>query len=330
MYCSKCGTQNKADANFCKSCGNKVGNGSPKIVAASERELALPASLLQRFLHHVVDSIAMYVFALAVGFIAYFLFGEIVAPILAYIAFFTYYLIFESLFQRTLGKVLTGTKVVDLQGEKPSFLAVLGRTLARYIPFEPISFLFYGAYPTKGWHDRLSRTLVVPKNLTPQEVQNIDPEKIRQQKHNNAAVTIIAIVVGVFFFIAIIGILSSVVLASLNSAREKSRDARRIADVKQLQLALELHFDSEGRYPSSLISLEAKYIPIVPTDPMDQGEYFYESLSQGSDYNLGTNLETRHSILEGDADRRSGGAIDADDSDGCSGEVGRHCYNEKP
>jgi len=51
--------------------------------------------------------------------------------------------------------------------------------------------------------------------------------------------------------IAIIGILSSVVLASLNSARKKSRDARRVSDVKQMQLALELYFDSNGGYPST-------------------------------------------------------------------------------
>ncbi|MBX4215783.1 type II secretion system GspH family protein [Candidatus Parcubacteria bacterium] len=37
--------------------------------------------------------------------------------------------------------------------------------------------------------------------------------------------------------IAIIGILSSVVLASLNNARQKARDARRVADVKQVQPA---------------------------------------------------------------------------------------------
>ncbi|PIS13297.1 MAG: prepilin-type cleavage/methylation domain-containing protein, partial [Candidatus Tagabacteria bacterium CG09_land_8_20_14_0_10_41_14] len=43
--------------------------------------------------------------------------------------------------------------------------------------------------------------------------------------------------------IAIIGILSSVVLASLNSARKKARDARRVADIKQIQLALEMYFD---------------------------------------------------------------------------------------
>ena len=49
--------------------------------------------------------------------------------------------------------------------------------------------------------------------------------------------------------IAIIGILSSTVLASLNSARSKARDTRRKADMKQLQLALELYYDSNGSYP---------------------------------------------------------------------------------
>jgi len=49
--------------------------------------------------------------------------------------------------------------------------------------------------------------------------------------------------------VAIIGILASVVLASLNSAREKSRDARRLSDVKQIQTALSLYYDKYGTYP---------------------------------------------------------------------------------
>jgi prepilin-type N-terminal cleavage/methylation domain-containing protein len=49
--------------------------------------------------------------------------------------------------------------------------------------------------------------------------------------------------------IAIIGLLSSIVLASLNSARGKARDARRLADMKQLQLAMELYLDTYGDYP---------------------------------------------------------------------------------
>lgn len=49
--------------------------------------------------------------------------------------------------------------------------------------------------------------------------------------------------------IAIIAILSSVVLASLNTARIKGRDARRVTDLKQLQSALEFYYDKNGTYP---------------------------------------------------------------------------------
>ena len=51
--------------------------------------------------------------------------------------------------------------------------------------------------------------------------------------------------------IAIIGILSSVVFASLQSARAKARDARRVSDVDQIKLALELYYDANGQYPAS-------------------------------------------------------------------------------
>jgi prepilin-type N-terminal cleavage/methylation domain-containing protein len=48
--------------------------------------------------------------------------------------------------------------------------------------------------------------------------------------------------------IAIIGILSSVVLASLNTARQKGRDARRQADLRQIQLAAINIFDDASTY----------------------------------------------------------------------------------
>jgi len=51
--------------------------------------------------------------------------------------------------------------------------------------------------------------------------------------------------------IAIIGLLSSVVLASLRTARVKARDAKRLSDMRQMQIALELYYDSFGRYPDS-------------------------------------------------------------------------------
>ena len=52
--------------------------------------------------------------------------------------------------------------------------------------------------------------------------------------------------------IAIIGILSSVVLASLNSARMKARDVNRIATLKQLQNAVELAINDTGSPPGAV------------------------------------------------------------------------------
>ena len=69
-----------------------------------------------------------------------------------------YFVFFESLIGRTPGKLLTGTRVVDEQGQKPSFGQILGRSLARMLPFEPLS--FFGA-ENRGWHDSLSKTYVV-------------------------------------------------------------------------------------------------------------------------------------------------------------------------
>lgn len=51
--------------------------------------------------------------------------------------------------------------------------------------------------------------------------------------------------------IAIIGVLSSVVLASLNSARAKARNASRLSLVSQYTLAMELSYDTYSRYPVS-------------------------------------------------------------------------------
>ncbi len=50
--------------------------------------------------------------------------------------------------------------------------------------------------------------------------------------------------------IAIIALLSTLAIVALNSARQKSRDAKRISDVKQIQTALELFHADTAAYPT--------------------------------------------------------------------------------
>ena len=143
--------------------------------------------------------------------------------------------------------------------------------------------------------------------------------------------------------IAIIGILSSIVLASLNSARQKGRDARRVSDLKQLQLALELYYDANpsAGYPaqqaagappkdtifraSLLDVITPNYISNLPDDP---GTGLYGYAGGGTTYTLGAILEQagQTAALSNDNDTAqvitiNGGATDCDDLAGLDTEV---------
>lgn len=134
--------------------------------------------------------------------------------------------------------------------------------------------------------------------------------------------------------ITIIGILSSVVLTSLNSARAKSRDARRVSDIGQIRIALEFYFDDNGTYPASLADLVPAYIPSqsAPADPLDGIIYPYARFDNGTEYHLGANLEgDGHSALSSDRDLDDiSSEIDGGDDNGCDGEVERYCYDVTP
>jgi prepilin-type N-terminal cleavage/methylation domain-containing protein len=65
-------------------------------------------------------------------------------------------------------------------------------------------------------------------------------------KAKNKGFTLIELLV----VIAIIGLLAAVTLVSLNRARMKVRDTRRIADIKQLFTALQLYYNANGSLPN--------------------------------------------------------------------------------
>ncbi|MEK7078243.1 MAG: type II secretion system protein [Patescibacteria group bacterium] len=141
--------------------------------------------------------------------------------------------------------------------------------------------------------------------------------------------------------IAIIGILASVVLVSLNSARGKARDARRIADLHQVTLALENYNDTNRNYPATLSLLVPTYMSASPKDPQTSADYKYAALGSGatcSNYHLGAVLEnSTHASLTTDSDAAAGTVCTGSDSDfgggttDCAAGAGTEaCYDVKP
>ena len=89
--------------------------------------------------------------------------------------------------------------------------------------------------------------------------------------------------------IAIIGLLSSVVVIGLSGARSKARDAKRIADIRQIQNGLEVAYTAVNGYPASVSGNE----PRGSQDPQGN-DYKYSTTPTTPprvSYRLGINLE---------------------------------------
>jgi len=93
--------------------------------------------------------------------------------------------------------------------------------------------------------------------------------------------------------IAIIGILSSVILVGLGSARAKARDSRRISDIRQIQNGLEIYYSKTQVYvsgDSTALYAPTPDLPALPYDPQGTAvKYLYLGAAQS--YQLGACLE---------------------------------------
>jgi len=95
--------------------------------------------------------------------------------------------------------------------------------------------------------------------------------------------------------IAMIAILTGVVIASLGSSRAKARDGKRVSDIGQIQLALELYYEQNRSYPTSIYGgatpeFQGVYNAITPKDPLGTN-YPYAISPSRINYHLGTTLE---------------------------------------
>jgi uncharacterized RDD family membrane protein YckC len=144
-----------------------------------EKESSLQKELLDsavpsktRLFNFILDSVFLYITALIVGFVGGFLYFQfnpevayevsepnvLIDYMLGILIAGIYYFGFELAFSRTPGKFITGTKVVDEKGSKPEPGKLMLRTLSRFVPFEPFSFL---GSDNRGWHDKWSDTRVI-------------------------------------------------------------------------------------------------------------------------------------------------------------------------
>ena len=180
MYCKYCGKGISRTSKFCRHCGLALTSSvkgshhfTTPTISAEDHEVTsfAPAGMGKRFFNYVIDYVVilalLYPFAYAVGFVlaatgvsalahldqwddtllGYMLFG---------LLYFSYYVLLELTFGKTIGKLITGTKAVDAHGNNLSFGKAFMRTLVRIVPLDWASFLSGG-----GWHDRWTGTTVV-------------------------------------------------------------------------------------------------------------------------------------------------------------------------
>jgi uncharacterized RDD family membrane protein YckC len=123
------------------------------------------ASILKRMLNFIIDTgiiiVLMYFFYVTLSELPR-LFTKFIILI-----YFGYYIYFEHKFQKTIGKYITKTKLVNIDGEKATMTQIVQRTFSRLLPFDPFTFFF----PKRDmeFHDVFTNTKVINDKKTSQE-----------------------------------------------------------------------------------------------------------------------------------------------------------------
>lgn len=133
------------------------------------------ASTGMRFTNYLIDLVAFYVVTFVLGTLAYWILAvndiflayfeeestsigdKLIDRILGLILYAIFYMVVEGFSKgRTLGKLITKTKVVHTEGRPLNFKDYVLRSLSRIVPFEQLS--AFSGYP---WHDKWTNTRVV-------------------------------------------------------------------------------------------------------------------------------------------------------------------------
>jgi uncharacterized RDD family membrane protein YckC len=110
-----------------------------------------------RLTNYLIDLFAIFILSTMV--IAVFQANDSISYIF-YAMMFAYYSIFEGISGQTLGKLVTKTKVVGKNGEKPPMTKIFVCSFWRLIPFDALSYMFGSEL---GIHDKYSSTQLTKK-----------------------------------------------------------------------------------------------------------------------------------------------------------------------
>lgn len=118
-------------------------------------------------------------------------------------------------------------------------------------------------------------------------------------KNQESGFTLIELLV----VIAIIGLLAAAAVVALNNSRMRSRDAKRLDDIKKIQTALEMYYDDHGAYPisswlnsgdatwlnnSNTLAVALRpYLATLPIDPKNESGYAYNGVYAYSYFDSG-------------------------------------------
>lgn len=130
-------------------------------VGSIESVIGVRATKGQRFLNYIIDLTVYFIIMFVFGLVWALAVGDIsdgLNLLISYGILFGYYTLLEGATGKTVGKMLTKTKVVRADNSAPGFSSAAIRALCRFIPFEQFSFLGEQA---RGWHDSITKTYVV-------------------------------------------------------------------------------------------------------------------------------------------------------------------------
>lgn len=110
----------------------------------------------KRLMNYLIDQVSACIYTLIFVLFIY----DPGSLIVAYLLIGCSYYFFMEHFNdgKTMGKIVTKTKAVTIDGDKMPIKTIFIRTISRFIPFDNVSYLLLN---TTGWHDMISKTIVI-------------------------------------------------------------------------------------------------------------------------------------------------------------------------